>query len=391
MEGPTPVSALLHAATMVTAGVFLLLRCAPLFEYSRTILFFIAVTGVLTSWIFSITGFFQYDIKKIIAYSTCSQLGYMFFCCGVSLYNVAIFHLFTHAFFKALLFLSAGSVIHSLFGEQDIRRMGSLLNFLPFTFMCFLVGSLTLMGSTFLSGFYSKDLILELTYSRYIFSGIFIYFMGTSGAFFTAFYSIRFIISVFFAEANSFRVVFSVLQESSFFLVFPMFFLSLMSVFAGYFFSEAFLGYGSLFFNSTLPVHSYILDSDFIAPFEKNLPLFCCVISLFLVFFFDYFLGDFFVRSFLHLAYPFFFLVSFFNVAWNSLLLFLAKSSYKGLTKTCDKGFLEFFGPYGLYKFFLFIGNFFREASFLVIFFHICLLFFSLAICLLFFFYMCIF
>lgn len=309
----------------------------------------------------------------------------MFFCCGVSLYNVAIFHLFTHAFFKALLFLSAGSVIHSLFGEQDIRRMGSLLNFLPFTFICFLVGSLALMGSTFLSGFYSKDLILELTFSRYIFSGMFIYFMGTSGAFFTAFYSIRFLISVFFAEANSFRVVFGVLQESSFFLVFPMFFLSLMSIFAGYFFSEAFLGSGSLFFNSIMPINAYFLDSDFVEPFAKNLPLFCCVISLLVVFFFDYFFGNFFISFFFYLSYPFFFLVSYFNIAWNLILLFMAKFSYKNLAKTCDKGFLEFFGPYGLYKFFLFMGNFFRDASFLVIFFHICLLFFSLAIFLLFF------
>ncbi len=214
----------------------------------------------------------------------------MFFCCGVSLYNVAIFHLFTHAFFKALLFLSAGSVIHGLLGEQDIRKMGSLLNFLPFTFMCFLVGSFALMGLTFLSGFYSKDLILELTFSRYIFSGIFIYFMGTSGAFFTAFYSIRFIISVFVVETNSFRTVFCILQESNFFMAFPMFFLSLMSIFAGYFFSEAFLGCGSLFFNNTMPISSNLLDSDFAAPFEKNLPLLCCIISLLVVFFFDYFI-----------------------------------------------------------------------------------------------------
>jgi len=178
----------------------------------------------------------------------------MFFCCGISLFNVAMFHLFTHAFFKALLFLSAGSVIHALFGEQDVRKMGSLLNFLPFTFMCFLVGSFALIGAPFLSGFYSKDLILELTYSRYIFKGAYIYFMGSSGAFFTVFYSIRFIFSVFIAQPKSSRIIFGSLSESGFFMTIPMFFLSLMTIFVGYFFSEAFLVSGSLFFNNSLPL-----------------------------------------------------------------------------------------------------------------------------------------
>jgi NADH-ubiquinone oxidoreductase chain 5 len=161
MEGPTPVSALLHAATMVTAGVFLIIRCSPIFEYSPNVLFLASLFGGLTSVFFSMVGIFQFDIKKVIAYSTCSQLGYMFFSCGLSNYQMAVFHLFNHAFFKALLFLSAGSVIHALADEQDMRRMGGLVNFLPFTYFCMLLGSLAIMGFPFLTGFYSKDLILE--------------------------------------------------------------------------------------------------------------------------------------------------------------------------------------------------------------------------------------
>src|ERR1700743_553340 len=174
MEGPTPVSALLHAATMVTAGVFLIIRCSFIFEYSPNVLILASLFGGITSFFTAIIGVFQYDIKKVIAYSTCSQLGYMFFSCGLSNYQVSIFHLFNHAFFKALLFLSAGSVIHALADEQDMRKMGGLVNFLPFTYFCVLLGSLAIMGFPFLTGFYSKDLILELTYSRYIVDGFFI-------------------------------------------------------------------------------------------------------------------------------------------------------------------------------------------------------------------------
>jgi proton-translocating NADH-quinone oxidoreductase chain L len=159
MEGPTPVSSLLHAATMVTAGVFLLLRASPIFEYAPFILTFVLIIGGFTTFFSAIIGVFQYDIKKIIAYSTCSQLGYMFFSCGLSNYQVAIFHLFNHAFFKALLFLSAGSIIHAMFDEQDMRRMGGLLNFLPFTYFAIFIGSLAIMGFPFLTGFYSKDLV----------------------------------------------------------------------------------------------------------------------------------------------------------------------------------------------------------------------------------------
>ena len=202
MEGPTPVSALLHAATMVTAGVFLLIRCSPIFEYAPTVLFFVSLFGGLTAFFFSIVAVFQYDLKKVIAYSTCSQLGYMFFSCGLSNYQVSFFHLFNHAFFKALLFLSAGSIIHAFGDEQDMRSMGCLVNLLPFTYLCILVGFLSIIGFPFLTGFYSKDIILELAFSRLLVDGFFIYFLGIFTAFFTAIYSLRLLLFVFFFKPN---------------------------------------------------------------------------------------------------------------------------------------------------------------------------------------------
>jgi NADH:ubiquinone oxidoreductase subunit 5 (subunit L)/multisubunit Na+/H+ antiporter MnhA subunit len=162
MEGPTPVSALIHAATMVTAGVFLIIRCAPLFELAPNASAFVTLIGGLTAFFGASVALVQYDIKKIIAYSTCSQLGYMVLSCGLYNYSAALFHLSTHAFFKSLLFLSAGSVIHALSDEQDIRRMGGLCQLLPVTYAVMGIGSLALIGFPFLSGFYSKDLIIEL-------------------------------------------------------------------------------------------------------------------------------------------------------------------------------------------------------------------------------------
>ena len=167
------MSALIHAATMVTAGVFLIIRCSPLYEHSISVLFIISFIGVLTSFFAGTIGVFQNDLKKIIAYSTCSQLGYMIFACGLSNYNISIFHVLNHAYFKALLFLSAGSIIHSLSDEQDIRRMGGLQKILPFTYVMVIIGSLALAGFPFLTGFYSKDVILEVTYAKYNFIGVF--------------------------------------------------------------------------------------------------------------------------------------------------------------------------------------------------------------------------
>jgi len=175
MEGPTPVSALIHAATMVTAGVFLIIRCSWVFEYSVLASLFMVFFGASTAFFAASVALVQYDIKRVIAYSTCSQLGYMIFCCGLSGYDVSFFHLFNHAFFKALLFLSAGSIIHAMGNEQDLRKFGGLKKRLPLTYIFFLIGSLSLMGIPFLTGFYSKDLILEVSFSSLSIGGQFSY------------------------------------------------------------------------------------------------------------------------------------------------------------------------------------------------------------------------
>src|SRR6201996_6305302 len=204
MEGPTPVSALIHAATMVTAGVFLVVKCSFLFEYVPHVLTYVALIGALTAFFSATAGLFQNDIKKVIAYSTCSQLGYMIFACGLSNYHVGLFHLINHAFFKALLFLSAGAIIHSLSNEQDIRKFGGLISLLPFTGTMFLIGTLALIGLPFLTGFYSKDLILELALTKYSFECSFAYALGIITAFLTSFYSFRLFFITFLARNHSF-------------------------------------------------------------------------------------------------------------------------------------------------------------------------------------------
>ncbi len=175
MEGPTPVSALIHAATMVTAGVFLIIKSSALFEYAPTSLLILSLVGGLTAFFSSLIGLIQYDMKKVIAYSTCSQLGYMIFASGLSAYHVSLFHLTNHAIFKALLFLSAGSIIHSLGNEQDVRRMGGLTKLLPVAYISLTIGSLALIGFPFMTGYYSKDVILEIAYSQYNMHGSFVH------------------------------------------------------------------------------------------------------------------------------------------------------------------------------------------------------------------------
>mgnify|MGYP001189347111 FL=1 len=173
MEGPTPVSALIHAATLVTAGLFLIIRCSVLFEECPIILFVVALAGSLTAFFAASVGLVQNDLKKVIAYSTCSQLGFMMFACGLSHYSIALFHLANHALFKALLFLSAGCVIHGLLDEQDLRKMGGLLQILPVSYTMILIGSLALVGFPFLTGFYSKDVVLEIALATPTFIGNF--------------------------------------------------------------------------------------------------------------------------------------------------------------------------------------------------------------------------
>lgn len=247
MEGPTPVSALIHAATMVTAGVFLISRCSFIFEFSPTILNFIVLVGSGTAFFAATTGLFQNDMKKVIAYSTCSQLGYMIFACGLSSYEVGMFHLSNHAFFKALLFLGAGSVIHALSDEQDMRKMGGLKRILPFSYSITVIGSLALMGFPFLAGFYSKDVILEISYATYNTYGHFSYILGTLAAFCTAFYSTRLIYLVFLAEPNGNKNIIFNAHEGTLRMTLPLFILSILSILIGFLTKDLFIGFGTDF------------------------------------------------------------------------------------------------------------------------------------------------
>ncbi len=243
MEGPTPVSALIHAATMVTAGVFLVVRCSPIFEYSETALIFVAIIGMLTAFFAASVAIVQNDIKRIIAYSTCSQLGYMFFATGVGAYHVAIFHLFTHAFFKALLFLGSGSVIHSLNEEQDIRNMGGIWKKMPLTWVAMVIGTLALTGFPFLSGYYSKDAIIEFAYLKNTNIGYIAAAVGIITAFLTAIYSWRLIFKTFHGKYNNKNLQKSEVHDSGLIITFPLLILVLGSIFVGFIFRDFLIGH----------------------------------------------------------------------------------------------------------------------------------------------------
>ena len=231
MEGPTPVSALIHAATMVTAGVFLVARCSPLFEYAPVSLNFVIIVGAVTSIFAACIAITQNDIKKIIAYSTCSQLGYMFFACGVSAYSAGMFHLMTHAFFKALLFLGAGSIIHALSDEQDIRKMGGLAKALPYTCIAMWIGSLALAGLPPFAGFFSKDIILEAAWGHHSSLGYLAFYLGLIAAFLTALYSWKILFMVFHGKARS---DISKAHESPLYILIPLSILSVGAIISGW-------------------------------------------------------------------------------------------------------------------------------------------------------------
>ena len=265
MEGPTPVSALIHAATMVTAGVFLVVRCSPIFEYSQIALNFICIVGMSTAFFAATVALVQNDIKKIIAYSTCSQLGYMFFAAGVGAYNVAIFHLFTHAFFKALLFLGSGSIIHSFKDEQDIRNMGGVWKKLPFTWILMIIGTLALTGFPFLSGYYSKDAIIEFAYLKGNTIGYSAAIIGIFTALLTAIYSWRLIFKTFHGSYRNTKLKIETMHESPYVMLIPLLILAIGSIFAGYFFKELFIGsYASDIF--------WLNSIKFLLPFSTDHP-----------------------------------------------------------------------------------------------------------------------
>jgi NADH-quinone oxidoreductase subunit L len=244
MEGPTPVSALIHAATMVTAGVFMVARCSPMFEYAPVALLVVAVVGAITAFFAATVGLVQNDIKRVIAYSTCSQLGYMFFACGVSAYQAAMFHLFTHAFFKALLFLGAGSVIHAMSDEQDMRRMGGIRKLVPWTYALMWIGSLSLVGFPLTAGFFSKDMVLETAFAAHSGVGSFAFSLGVAAAVMTSFYSFRLLFMTFHGAPRADHHVMSHVHESPWVMLGPLTILAAGALFAGILFAGSFVGDG---------------------------------------------------------------------------------------------------------------------------------------------------
>ena len=277
MEGPTPVSALIHAATMVTAGVFMVCRLSPMLEFAPFTLDFITIVGALTAIFAATIGFTQFDIKRVIAYSTCSQLGYMFFAAGVSAYPAAMFHLTTHAFFKALLFLGAGSVIHALSDEQDMRRMGGVWKKIPFTYSMMWIGSLALAGFPFFAGYFSKDMILEAAWAQHRFTGEFAYILGIMAAFLTAFYSWRLLFMTFHGKPRASDEVMSHVHESPLVMTIPLFVLAIGAVFSGFLLYDLFVGHhwNDFWGNSILilPEHTAMADAHHVPKIIKLMPL----------------------------------------------------------------------------------------------------------------------
>ncbi len=242
MEGPTPVSALIHAATMVTAGVFMVARCSPLFELAPFTLMVVTFIGASTAIFAATIGLVQNDIKRVIAYSTCSQLGYMFFALGLGAYGAAIFHLFTHAFFKALLFLGSGAVIHGMSDEQDMRKMGGLWRLMPVTYALMWIGSLSLVGVFPFAGYFSKDAIIEVAYAAGAGMGEYAFAMGVAAAFLTAFYSGRLLFMTFHGKSRATDEVLSHVHEAPKAMWMPLVILALGAIFAGVLFSGYFVG-----------------------------------------------------------------------------------------------------------------------------------------------------
>ena len=277
MEGPTPVSALIHAATMVTAGVFLICRLSPVIEYAPVALDIITFVGALTAIFAATVGMTQFDIKRVIAYSTCSQLGYMFFAAGVSAYPAAMFHLTTHAFFKALLFLGAGSVIHALSNEQDLRNMGGIWRQIPVTYAIMWIGSLALAGFPFFAGFYSKDMILEAAYGAHTSAGLLAFWLGCAAALLTAFYSWRLLIMAFHGTPRASVEVMAHVHESPNVMTLPLIPLALGAIFAGWMGYDLFVGnhwqefWGDSLF--ILPTHQAMEAAHHVPTWVKLLPI----------------------------------------------------------------------------------------------------------------------
>ena len=353
MEGPTPVSALIHAATMVTAGVFLVVRCSPIYEYSELALSVVTIVGIVTALFAASVALVQTDIKKIIAYSTCSQLGYMFFAAGVGAYSVAMFHLFTHAFFKALLFLGSGSVIHSFNDEQDINKMGGVWKKLPYTYSLMIIGTLALTGFPFLSGFYSKDAIIEFAYLKGNNLGYFAAYIGVFTALLTSIYSWRLIFKTFHGNYNNSKIKIETMHESPLVMLIPLIVLAIGAIFAGILFKDLFIGH----------VTSYEFWSSsikFLEPLSKDHPptwfLFLTPILVILsipLTFYLFIKNKIIVEDIVKANKPFYLFLKnkwYFDELYNYIFVLPSKKIGYFFWKKVDVSIIDKFGPDGISK-----------------------------------------
>ena len=344
---------------MVTAGVYLLMRTSPLIEYSSTVLILCLWLGAITTVFSSLIGLFQQDIKKVIAYSTMSQLGMMVIAVGLSSYNIALFHLVNHAFYKGLLFLGAGAVIHAVSDNQDFRKYGGLKPFLPLTYSVMLIASLSLVAFPFMTGFYSKDLILESAYGLFYYGGTVVYIIATIGAMFTTLYSVKVLYITFLANPNGPVVNYKHAHEGDIYMSLPLIILAVFSIFFGYITKDIFIGLGSGFFSDNSlfihPIREIMLDTEFAVPtLFKLLPLVFTISLTILAIIISEFKPKSLINfKFSRLGYNIFgffnqrFLIElFYNNYITGLILKLGGQT----TKIIDKGSVELLGPYGLEK-----------------------------------------
>jgi NADH-quinone oxidoreductase subunit L len=354
MEGPTPVSALIHAATMVTAGVYMVARLSPLFEYAPTALAVVGVIGGTTAVFAASVGMAQNDIKRVIAYSTCSQLGYMFFAAGVSAYGAAMFHLFTHAFFKALLFLGAGSVIHAMSAEQDMRRMGGLWDKIPYTYVLMWIGSLSLAGIPIFAGYYSKDMILAAAWASGTAVGRYSFCLGTFTAFLTAFYSWRLLIMTFHGKPRADEETLHHVHESPWIMLIPLFVLAAGAICAGLLVEHWFVGdgRGEFWRNSilVLPQHDSIAAAEDLSTFIYFLPLVAALLGIAVAYVCYSLIPDLPTRLSLQFRAIYLFLLNkwYFDELYDRLFVRTAFTLGEGLWKTGDGMIIDGLGPDGI-------------------------------------------
>jgi NADH-ubiquinone oxidoreductase chain 5 len=354
------------------------MRSSPLLEYTPTILVACLWIGGLTTLVSGLIAIASNDIKRVIAYSTMSQLGMMLIGLGLSAYNIALFHLFCHAFFKALLFMSAGAIIHSIASEsQDFRKYGGLIHFLPFTYVCIFIASLSLMAFPGLTGFYSKDIIIESVYGSFSISGIIIYWLSVTSATLTSIYSIRILYLTFLSAPNAPRSIYTKVHEPGLFMTIPMIILAILSIFIGYIAKDFFLGLGSNTMVSsslfTHPDNLILPDVEFGVPtFFKLLPLFTSVsFSIMFIVLYEYFpllhktvfiksinnniLND--KPTFAYKIYTFFNQKFYFDALLNNVIIRGGLNVAGILNKSIDKGSLQYIGPKGLEYCFTFISK----------------------------------